>query len=318
MRPSPVQHDRRSRRAAASMALLFTCVASATGCARFHAAPPPGAPKDANFATIDGVRLRYVDEGPREGAPTLLLIHGFAASLDTWGGIRHAVAGRARVIAADLKGFGYSGRPAGDYSPAAQARLLLGLLDHLGAGKVAIVAHSWGSSVALQLTLAAPERVERVALYDAWVFEAQLPPFFLWARAAGLGEALFGLVYRERAEDRLELAFYAPERVPQALVDHALAGIERPGTVAAHLAAVRGQRYAEVERRYREVRQPVLLLWGREDRVTLLRYGERLQRELPDARMRVYPRCGHFPMLEAFAESTRDLVEFLGLQGGVR
>lgn len=291
-------------------ASLCACVLLLSACARFHAAPPPGGPAKARYIELDGVRLRFVDAGPAD-APAVLLIHGFAASLDTWTGVRAAIGDRYRVIAADLKGFGWSGRPAGDYSPDAQAKLLLALLDRQGVKDVALVAHSWGSSVALALALRAPERVRRIALYDAWVFEAQLPPFFLWARAAGLGEALFAMVYLERAEDRLELAFYAPERVPQALVDHALAGIERPGTVAAHLAAVRGQRFAEVEKRYREIRQPVLLLWGREDRVTLLRYGERLASELPSARMVVYPRCGHFPMLEARAASTRDLLDFL-------
>jgi pimeloyl-ACP methyl ester carboxylesterase len=55
----------------------------------------------------------------------------------------------------------------------------------------------------------------------------------------------------------------------------------------------------------------VLLLWGREDRVTPLEVGERLLTELPDAELRVFPRCGHFPMIEAEAASTRALAEFL-------
>ncbi|MEZ4335644.1 MAG: hypothetical protein R3B82_03365 [Sandaracinaceae bacterium] len=55
----------------------------------------------------------------------------------------------------------------------------------------------------------------------------------------------------------------------------------------------------------------MLLLWGREDRVTAVSWGERLQNELADARLRVYPRCGHFPMIEAARPSLRDLREFL-------
>jgi hypothetical protein len=45
--------------------------------------------------------------------------------------------------------------------------------------------------------------------------------------------------------------------------------------------------------------------------VTPLRIGERLSVELPNARLVVYPRCGHFPMIEARHPSTRDLVAFL-------
>jgi pimeloyl-ACP methyl ester carboxylesterase len=52
-------------------------------------------------------------------------------------------------------------------------------------------------------------------------------------------------------------------------------------------------------------------MWGREDLVTPLHFGERLARELPGSKLVVYPRCGHFPMIEAVAASNRDLLEFL-------
>jgi pimeloyl-ACP methyl ester carboxylesterase len=52
-------------------------------------------------------------------------------------------------------------------------------------------------------------------------------------------------------------------------------------------------------------------LWGRDDEVTLLSFGERLARDLPNARLLVYPQCGHFPMIEAAGPSTSDLAKFL-------
>jgi pimeloyl-ACP methyl ester carboxylesterase len=54
-----------------------------------------------------------------------------------------------------------------------------------------------------------------------------------------------------------------------------------------------------------------MLMWGREDVVTTLRYGERLSRELPNSKLVVYPQCGHFPMIEAQSASTADLIAFL-------
>ena len=63
--------------------------------------------------------------------------------------------------------------------------------------------------------------------------------------------------------------------------------------------------------RYGEVQVPALLLWGREDRVTTLSVGERLSKQLPRARLVVYPQCGHFPMLEAASASTAELARFL-------
>jgi pimeloyl-ACP methyl ester carboxylesterase len=153
--------------------------------------------------------------------------------------------------------------------------------------------------------------VTKIALYDAWVYEEQLPTFFHWARADGVGEMLFGLYYKERADERMALAFFDKRYVTEHLVEEVDGALERPGTVAAALAAVRGQRYADVESKYRTIDKPTLLLWGREDLVTPIKYGERLVRDLPNAKLVTYPRCGHFPMIEARDASTRELVAFL-------
>lgn len=278
-----------------------------TGCLSFHAGPMEGEPADATYASVEGARVRYVDEGQGDA---VVLLHGFASSLETWEAVRPALRERHRVLALDLKGFGWTDRPPGDYSPAAQARLVLALMDQRGIERAAIVAHSWGSSVALQVALQAPERVTRLALYDAYVYPEQRNTFFQWADADGMGELLFGLFYDQRPEERIAMAFFDPDALPQALVDAVERASERPGTAQAALAAARGMRAFPSER-YRDVEVPVLLLWGREDRVTSLSWGERLANELADARLRVYPRCGHFPMIEAARPSTRDLVEFL-------
>jgi pimeloyl-ACP methyl ester carboxylesterase len=278
------------------------------GCASFHAGPMPGEPRIATFASVEGARVRYVDVGQ---GPPVVLVHGFASSLGNWDPVLPELAKHHRVLALDLKGFGWTDRPEGDYSPSAEARLVLRLMDHVGIGRAAFVGHSWGSSVVLAAALAEPARVERIALYDAFVYEEQLPTFFTVARAPGVGEALFGLFYKERADERMTLAFHDPEVVTEEFAEYVASMLERPGTVAAALAAVRGMRFAEIESRYRTITQPTLLLWGREDVVTPVAIGERLAHELPSARLVVYPRCGHFPMLEARAASNAELVAFL-------
>lgn len=283
-------------------------LALGSGCLHFHQGAMPGEPKDATYLELEGARVRYLDVG--EG-PAVVLVHGFASSLETWAAVVPELQKTHRVLALDLKGFGWTDRPQGDYSPAAQARLVQALLDARGVERAAVVAHSWGASVALALALAVPERVTHLALYDAWVYEAQLPTFFHFARAPAVGEVLFGLFYGERSDERMGLAFYDQRYVTEALVEDVERSLQRPGTRAAALAAVRGQRYAEVEAQYAKVAVPTLLLWGREDLTTPVSVGERLARQLPQARLVVYPRCGHFPMLEAAPESTRELAAFL-------
>lgn len=268
----------------------------------------PGEPKTATYADVQDARVRFVDQG--EGPPVVML-HGFASALENWAPVMPAIAKTHRVLALDLKGFGWTDRPPGDYSPQAQADLVFALMDARGIKKAAIVAHSWGSSVALAMAIKAPERVTRLALYDAWVYEEQLPPFFHWARADGVGETLFEMFYRQRPDERIALAFYDKKYVTEGFIEAVERALDRPGTTAAALAAVRGQRYAAYQRQYRQVKQPALLLWGREDIVTPVTFGERLSRDLPGSKLIVYPRCGHFPMIEAKDASNRDLAAFL-------
>jgi pimeloyl-ACP methyl ester carboxylesterase len=285
-----------------------------SACATFHAGAMPGEPRDAQYAAVAGARVRYLDVGPTQAGKTtstVVLLHGFASSLETWTGLIPKLAREHRVIALDLKGFGWTDRPEGDYSPGAQAELVQALLRQRGVERASVVAHSWGSSVALALTVAAPQLVQRVVLYDAWVYDEQLPPFFRWAMLPGVGEALFGLYYKQQPESRLSLGFYQPARVPQQLVDDVERALERPGTTAAALAAVRGEGFLELEQRYHTIQQPVLLLWGREDAVSAPHIAERLVRDLPHARLQWFARCGHFPMLEAAAASDGAVLGFL-------
>lgn len=280
------------------------------GCLAYHRGAMRGEPESATFTELRGTRMRYRDEGRLDG-PAVVMIHGFASSLETWLGVAPALRDRYRVLSLDLKGFGWTDRAEGDYSPEEQARLVLALMDERGIDRAAVVAHSYGSSVALEMALLAPERVTRIALYDAWAYDAQLPSFFHMSRAPSIGEALFATWYGERTEDRIALAFYDQRFITMELVDDIDRSLRRPGTYAAALAAVRGMHYEEMQRHYREITVPVLLQWGREDRVTPVSIGERLLRDLPHAELVVHPRCGHFPMIEALTQSNDRLVSFL-------
>lgn len=293
----------------ALLAVGLSCAMPA--CLSFHAAPLPGedGPGD-RVVEVDGVMLQVREEGPSD-APAVIMIHGYGSSRLTWSGITPRLAERFRVIALDLKGFGRSARPVGDYSPEAQAALIIGLMDRLGVSRAALVGHSWGGSIALATALAAPARVTRLGLYGAFVYDEQIPPYFRWAKAAGLGEVVFAMNFRERPDERLARAFYNPDLLEERYVERVTAELERPGTLAASLAAVRGMDFVALAPRYKEVRQPALLLWGREDRVSPPAFGERLAAELPSSRLLVFPRCGHFPHVEARDASTTALIAFL-------
>ncbi len=301
------------------MKRLVACAVSSlalAGCAGWQ---QPGEPLGAvlrggaRYVHAASGRELYVEvEGDANATGTpVLLVHGFASNHDVWDGIDAALRVGRRTINVDLPGFGWSSRAEGDYSPQAIAEDLVAVLDAARITTVDVVAHSWGSSVTLALALSHPERVRRMVLVGAWVYDEQIPPFFRAAQLPGVGEALFTAFYTERPEDRFPAAFEDQSLVSQDLVEAIERSLLRPGTSRAALAAARGQCFRQLEARYRTIDRETLLLWGREDHVARLRFGERLARELPRARLEVVPAVGHFPMLEAAAVTRRLLRDFL-------
>jgi len=277
------------------------------GCTlRWQAEPLPRPDGASVFAVGDDV-IHYRLVGP-EGAPAVVLLHGFASNLEIWGTVEPALADSTRVLSLDLKGFGQSSRYPGDYSRQAQQDLVLALMDELGIERASLVAHSMGSAVALGLAAQVPDRIERVALLGAWVFEEQVPWSFRDARQPGLGEGIFGIWFEEHLDLRMRYGFYDPDtHVTEAVLDHARAGLRRPGARAAALATVRGLDLVGLEAELAAVHAPVRLIHGADDPVARLAFAERLAARLADTELFVVAECGHFPMLEA-PERTAHLV----------
>lgn len=151
-----------------------------------------------------------------------------------------------------------------------------------------------------------------LTLIASFAYDEQLPPFLIWARAPGMGEFLYTVIWDQRLDDRLTYAFFDPDRFAHPKgVDEARANFEHPGALRASLAVARAMRFDAMARRYGKMRQPVLILSGREDRVTRLPAAVRLAAELPDARHVVIERCGHIPIIEQPHKVLQALLPFL-------
>ncbi len=244
--------------------------------------------------------------------PAVVLLHGFGSSRRVWAGLIPALAGAHRVIAVDLVGFGESSRRPGDYSPEAQVRRVLALLDDLGVDRADVVAHSMGSVAALAMAESAPDRVGRIALLGAWVYDEQMPWFLRAALPPGGGEFLFGAWYDAHLDARFRYSFHdADHWVTEGMVERAREQIARPGTRAAALASLRDLGLAERQDRYGAIGHSVLLIQGEEDAVARPRFAERLGGQLPAARLERVAGVGHFAMLEARARVASLLDAFL-------
>jgi pimeloyl-ACP methyl ester carboxylesterase len=133
----------------------------------------------------------------------------------------------------------------------------------------------------------------------------------IWGQVPGIGESLYAMQYTQLIGEKLYLNFHDPKWVTAEMVEEVERGHRRPGSVAAALAAARGMRFAERERRHRDITVETLLLWGANDQVSRPVSGAKLARELPQARLVTIPACGHIPMIECRGPTADALLDFL-------
>ena len=268
-------------------------------------------PEIAHSISAAGLRTNYHDSGGT-GAP-VLLIHGSGAGVSAWANwrlIMPTLAQRARVIAPDMVGFGYSERPPGfAYTMDAWVRQAVGLMDALGIARADLVGNSFGGGLALALAIRHPERVRRLVLMGSVGVPFELTP--------GL-DAAWG--YEPSLEAmRALLDVFAFDR---ALVTDELARLRyeasiRPGfqeSFAAMFPAPR-QRWidalASADEDIRRIPHETLVVHGREDQVIPLSNAYRLMELLPRAQLHVYGRCGHWTQIEHAARFAPLVGDFL-------
>lgn len=126
------------------------------------ASEPPQLPGVAHeYLYVGGLRMHVALAGP-EDAPALLLVHGWPQHWWSWRKVIPTLAERFRVIAPDLRGFGWSEATHGGYDKEQLATDLLGLLDELAIERASWIGHDWGGWTGFLAALRAPERFERM------------------------------------------------------------------------------------------------------------------------------------------------------------
>lgn len=253
-----------------------------------------------------------------EGRP-VVLVHGFGASRFTWRRWVPALERQYRVLRVDLKGFGDAPRPRdGRYSPVDQAELLVEWMRRLDLRDATLVGHSLGGGIVLYAALelaGEPHRIRSLVVISGAAYPQEIPRYIGLARLPILPELALRLVPSRALLRRVLREISHPGAViPPEQVEGYAAPLDRPGTRYAILQAARQVLPPQAEAvaaRYRELKQPTLLLWGRQDPVVPLRVGERLAREMPSARLVILERCGHLPQEERPDEGLAAVQEFL-------
>jgi pimeloyl-ACP methyl ester carboxylesterase len=260
--------------------------------------------ENSHFVQVDGARVHYQEFGDAS-KPTIVLIHGYTASLYVWKTVAPMFADLGfHVVALDLLGFGYSEKPSWfDYAIGSQARVVARFMNRLGIGRATIVGSSYGGAVAATLALDYPERVEKLVLVDTVCNDnLKSHPILRLAAVPGVGEALTPFLVDSRAFQRYRMRGTLAPANHELITDERVEGILRPLTAAdAHhslLATSRAWSACRIEQDAHLINQPTLIIWGADDKVIPPDDGHRLHDSILHSRFVILKDCGHIPQEE--------------------
>jgi len=237
---------------------------------------------------VDGRRWRLHEAGD-PSAPPVLFVHGYFGSGAFFRQNMLSIADRWWAIAPDLPGHCRSGPWPEAEAPVEQWALLDGLLDELGAPPAAVVGHSRGGAVAIQLAARRPRRVSSLVLVST----------------SGVPFVVGTLELRGMVVDMATV----PADLLQAMRECSMTAIVYEK--ARRAALIEGRLERDVTPVLGQVRVPTLVVWGAQDPTIPMDVGRRVARGIAGAEMRVLDGAGHLPFVERRAEFDALLVDFL-------
>ena len=276
------------------------------------------APED-KFVNVDGLKLRYIEEGT---GPSVLFLHG--ASLGSSADVFRRNLGPFakagfRAVAFDYPGFGRSDIPA-KQSTAQQRNSIPKFIDAAGLGKTALIAHSRSGGFAIQLALEDPSRYSHVIILGT----GSLLPLQTEAQV-GRYEAVQARVDKEMAqkeptvEDARKLL--QADTFNHSLISDEDVALRHRSMIGRNFAAHQDRQNHEAPaggaqgkpmwERLADLKMPLLMMFGREDRAHAGERAELLKKQQPQINLHIMNGCKHMVHWDAFDDLMRLGVPFL-------
>ena len=251
----------------------------------------------------------------RGSGPPLVLVHGLGYARWGWEPVVDGLAERFSVVLFDNRGIGESDAPRSPYTVAEMAADTLGVLDEAGLEQTHVLGTSLGGMVAQELTLTAPERVERLVLACTTPGGPAAYPMpeatvQLMVEAPSLEPATALRRFVENALARATVV-ERPELVERILA-HRLAAPQNPAAWQGQAAA--GAAF-DVDGRLGAIACPTLVLHGTADTVVDVRNAQLLGERIPHARVELLPDTGHLFFWEQPERFVASVTAFLTEDG---
>jgi len=260
---------------------------------------------------VDGLKVYYKETGP-QGAPALLLLHGFGSSLQAWDDWSLKLEQKYRLIRLDLPGFGLTGAsPANDYSEEKDLAILTHFVDKLGLEKFSVVGHSMGGKMAWSLAASQPERVQALVL--------MAPDGFPETKDIGTKPyevpAIMGLIKyvlpKYLVQKSIEPAFVQADALNDALVNRYFDMLRAPGVRGAILERSNQTIYTDPVPRLKAIKAPTLLIWGEQDQMIPSTNAQSYANVLSNSTTVLVPKLGHLLQEEQPEKGLAVVMQFL-------
>ncbi|PRP95142.1 alpha/beta fold hydrolase [Enhygromyxa salina] len=270
---------------------------------------PPGYWLDEQFVEIEGLRICYLEAGPKD-AETIVFVHGWSGNVQNWWDQFEHFQSRYRVIVFDAPGHGKSERgPHINYTMEQHVAVLGGLFDALEVERAIVIGNSGGGWIAAQFASQQPERVSKLVLSDA-----------TGTRYTGsAGAVLNMLTARWLQMSNMTTAEHYPGLDPKSQARQAFAGSfagtveEKPYLEA--LASLLAPTFARIPKgQLRQIWAPTLVIWGDDDPVVPINAMKVFDRAIADTETYVIHLGGHTPMMNSPDEFNCAVQTFL--EGG--
>lgn len=264
----------------------------------------------SRFVRVQGMNVHYCDQG---SGPVLVLLHGTSSSLHTWDGwVRH-LQNQFRILRLDLPGFGLTGpHPQGDYSLAAYSRLVHAFSERLKLDSFHLAGNSLGGAIAARYASEHSHKVKRLILLNpAGLAQKDHDSVLNLTRLPGSRFLMQVITPRFLFRRALEDVYANDDKISEDLVERYFKLTLRRGNRRALVQRMNSKRES-LAPRLKQIQQPTLILWGRQDNWIPPAHALRFHEGLARSKIIIYDEAGHVPMEELPGPSAAHVRQFLG------
>lgn len=265
---------------------------------------------------------RHAHQGRTEPRPVpILMLHALGTNFTQFEYVAPVLANETRIIGVDLPGCGHSGKPRRPWRIADVTAAVLRVLDHLGLARVAVLGHSFGGRVALELALRHPHRVDGLLLLNSAgltrfpsLYQHIGPPLLRPNLVAGLILTSFRFVLRHIFSPQARKTPHA-QRFMHQVIDRY--DPHYAWEFAYHFCPLLPELVTDLIDELPRIKVPTQVVWGERDQLLRLRDVRAALSRLERCELTVLPEVGHMPTLEqpdAVIEAARRLLR--AIDGG--